>query len=642
MAPPAISGGTLRVLADKQTAVAADPDRDQVYIVDLSARTLTATVVLDRGDEPGRVIEDAAGRVHIALRHGGAVVTIDPATGAITQRRPVCAAPRGLAYDAATDLVHVACAGGELVSIPAAGGAAVRSLMLDRDLRDVIVDGSRLRISRFRSAELLTVDAKGSVAGRTPMPSFRSTLTRGGQRFSPAVAWRTMEMPMGGIAMLHQRGVDDQILPVVGGYGHGDTCNTIVHPAITIEKPDGTIVTGPALAGLVVAVDMAISSDGSRVAIVSPGNAHNSPGSGFPFAPQAVFVTDMASATDESVGCRPDGRHGPCGGLGSMGLPLLAAAADTMGGTGSVDGSGGTDGSGGGTAPGTVAGSGGISGTAGRSGVGGRGGVPTSIAPSRATTSSCGTPIPQVTGEPIAVAFMANGDIVVQSREPAVLSFADGAALVLSTDSRNDTGHLLFHANAGSFLACASCHAEGKEDGRVWNLACEGPRRTQSLQTGLAGTEPFHWNGDEKDFPQLVSDVFTGRMSGPTLAPDQVAATLKWIDAQPRVPQSAPTDSVAVTRGRALFNDQTRAGCVTCHAGTRLTNNSTVDVGTGGRFQVPSLVGVSGRAPYIHDGCAATLRDRFSGACGGGDQHGVTSILSQGEMSDLITYIETL
>ena len=35
VAPPAISGGTLRVLRDGHTAVAADPDRDRVYIVDL-------------------------------------------------------------------------------------------------------------------------------------------------------------------------------------------------------------------------------------------------------------------------------------------------------------------------------------------------------------------------------------------------------------------------------------------------------------------------------------------------------------------------------------------------------------------------------------------------------------------------------
>ena len=98
-APPAVSGGTLRVLSDGQTAVAADPDRDRVYVVDLSARAVSATVPLEAGDEPGRVIEDAAGRVHVALRRGGAVVTFDPRQPVVT-RRLVCASPRGLAYEA--------------------------------------------------------------------------------------------------------------------------------------------------------------------------------------------------------------------------------------------------------------------------------------------------------------------------------------------------------------------------------------------------------------------------------------------------------------------------------------------------------------------------------------------------------------
>ena len=25
-----------------------------------------------------------------------------------------------------------------------------------------------------------------------------------------------------------------------------------------------------------------------------------------------VFVTDMTTATDETIGCKPDGTHGPC------------------------------------------------------------------------------------------------------------------------------------------------------------------------------------------------------------------------------------------------------------------------------------------------------------------------------------------
>ena len=57
--------------------------------------------------------------------------------------------------------------------------------------------------------------------------------------------------------------------------------------------------------------------------------------------------------------------------------------------------------------------------------------------------------------------------------------------------------------------------------------------------------------------------------------------------------------------------------------------------------KVPSLVGVGGRAPYMHDGCAATLRDRF-GACGGGDNHGHTSQLSDAELADLIAYLDSL
>ena len=36
-----------------------------------------ATVALNAGDEPGRVVADAAGRVHVALRRGGALVSID-------------------------------------------------------------------------------------------------------------------------------------------------------------------------------------------------------------------------------------------------------------------------------------------------------------------------------------------------------------------------------------------------------------------------------------------------------------------------------------------------------------------------------------------------------------------------------------
>jgi hypothetical protein len=54
--------------------------------------------------------------------------------------------------------------------------------------------------------------------------------------------------------------------------------------------------------------------------------------------------------------------------------------------------------------------------------------------------------------------------------------------------------------------------------------------------------------------------------------------------------------------------------CNTCHSGPKLTNNLTLDLGTGGSFQVPPLVGVGWRTPLLYDGCAATIADRFGSA----------------------------
>ena len=44
----------------------------------------------------------------------------------------------------------------------------------------------------------------------------------------------------------------------------------------------------------------------------------------------------------------------------------------------------------------------------------------------------------------------------------------------------------------------------------------------------------------------------------------------------------------------------------------------------------------------MHDGCAATLTDRFTGTCGGGDRHGVTSRLDPLQIADLVAYLESL
>jgi hypothetical protein len=166
-----MSGGTLTILSGDQTAVAADPERDTLHVIDLAKNAELATIPLSAHDEPGRIVEDAAHRVHVVLRGGGAVLTlVAPWTTSV--RRAVCSTPRGIAYQASGDVVHVACATGELVTLPAASGPPTRTVQLDDDLRDVVVLGDKLLVSRLRSAEVLTVNGDGAIIGRATPQSF--------------------------------------------------------------------------------------------------------------------------------------------------------------------------------------------------------------------------------------------------------------------------------------------------------------------------------------------------------------------------------------------------------------------------------------------------------------------------------------
>src|SRR5690606_33513109 len=110
---------------------------------------------------------------------------------------------------------------------------------------------------------------------------------------------------------------------------------------------------------------------------------------------------------------------------------------------------------------------------------------------------------PEANSQPVALAFTANGRLVVQSREPAALYvslqnnfWSWEPKIVLDDTSVANTGWDVFHTATEGGLACASCHPEGSDDGRVWNFDPIGDRKTQVLQGGIMDTEPFHWDGD--------------------------------------------------------------------------------------------------------------------------------------------------
>ena len=138
-----------------------------------------------------------------------------------------------------------------------------------------------------------------------------------------------------------------------------------------------------------------------------------------------------------------------------------------------------------------------------------------------------------------------------------------------------------------------------------------------------------------------MGEVFAIRMGGELEGlHERAAAVDAWLSSLPALPASEPVDPAAVAAGKKLFFDPD-VGCTGCHSGPKLTSNATVDVGTGAPFQVPSLRGVAWRAPFLHDGRAATLHDRF-GPGGGGDAHGNTTQLDAPQVDALVAYLETL
>ena len=204
-------------------------------------------------------------------------------------------------------------------------------------------------------------------------------------------------------------------------------------------------------------------------------------------------------------------------------------------------------------------------------------------------------------------------------------------------------------------LACASCHLEGREDGHVWNFQ-EGPRQTPSLAGRMVlQTAPYHWNGEFADLGAFMSLTVQRRMGGTGVTPvmeQQVAAFLGWLPG-PDNPHQRSTSAELVARGRAAFD---KAQCGTCHAGMPFTNDSFADVGTlvhtgpvvdrsellpHGGLNTPSLLGLARTAPYLHDGSAASLKARILQGKST-DLHGKTSLLSDTEVDDLVSYLKTL
>lgn len=245
--------------------------------------------------------------------------------------------------------------------------------------------------------------------------------------------------------------------------------------------------------------------------------------------------------------------------------------------------------------------------------------------------------------------FRTGARAVASTEIPSVRVDATPADILLGKRLFYDAGDE--RMSAEGYLSCATCHADGDQDGRTWDFTGrgEGLRNTTSLRgRGGMAHGNVHWSGnfDEiQDFEGDIRNAFGGSgfldpadwlaTQDPLGAPkagrsadlDALAAYVSSLGAEsfPRSPFRSPTGFLTTEglQGRDIF---AREGCASCHAGSEMTdspsgvlrNVGTLRTTSGSRLgqpltgiDTPTLLGIWSTAPYFHDGSAATLDDVF-------------------------------
>jgi YVTN family beta-propeller protein len=230
-------------------------------------------------------------------------------------------------------------------------------------------------------------------------------------------------------------------------------------------------------------------------------------------------------------------------------------------------------------------------------------------------------------------------------------------------------GKRLFHSSRHpvlsreAWISCNTCHWEGEHDGRTWEFDFAGPRNTTSL-LGMINTYPLRWSAEwdesaDSEFAITEEQFGSGLLDGdmhPTLGEpntgrsSELDSLASFIDSLAYLPnfQVENLEWDLVETGKKLFYDP-ETGCGDCHSGPYFTDFQTHDVGTadgegevmGPLIDTPTLLSLTRSAPYLHDGSAETLLEVLTSA-NPNDLHGMTSHLSDKELSALVEYMLSL
>jgi cytochrome c peroxidase len=169
---------------------------------------------------------------------------------------------------------------------------------------------------------------------------------------------------------------------------------------------------------------------------------------------------------------------------------------------------------------------------------------------------------------------------------------------------------------------------------------------------------PYGWHAQSKDFSERVAEGFMRHRWS-----SSAADTKSWLVGErsyalqiflrkglvtPPRPERALTDEEM--RGKKVFeSDATQ--CARCHLpGPELTDRTAYEFDKvpppagfeeeeDRKFKTPSLLFVSGTAPYYHDGRVSTLEALIAG---NNDRMGKTNQLSGADRTALIAYLKTL
>jgi len=200
-------------------------------------------------------------------------------------------------------------------------------------------------------------------------------------------------------------------------------------------------------------------------------------------------------------------------------------------------------------------------------------------------------------------------------------------------------GRRLFNDVSGKTAAdgraCGSCHTEGRDDGLVWHTP-EGNRQTPMLAGRIAGTAPYGWTRNAKNFHDYVNGT-VNRLLGHGFNDQELADLEAYVVSLKGAPKPN-VDPALVEKGSKLF--ASNAGCATCHSGANTTDNVKHAVaGATEQYATPSLKFVGGTGPYFHDGRYKTLRELLTSA---DPDMGRARGMQPGDVDALEAYLKSL